>query len=113
MATLHDLTKHAWFSGALEPKMQLECTTTASASKWYTQITVNQGGPFFFAVGPSAQPRINNVMRVKRDFGQHPYLLIEPASGYSLQVVANHAHEDHVRLRLAAELQHTGHVSAW
>jgi hypothetical protein len=39
--------------------------------------------------------------------------LDEPKSGYFLQIVAHHAHEDRVRLRLAAELQHAGHFSRW
>jgi len=65
------------------------------------------------ASGPAHCLEINNVRPVKCNLGKYCYFLIEPASGYSLQIVANHVHEDHVRLRLAAELQHTGHVSAW
>src|SRR3954447_23988692 len=65
------------------------------------------------ASGPAHCLEINSVRPVKCDLGKHRYFLIAPASGYSLQIVANHAHEDHVRLSFAAKLQHTGHVSAW
>src|ERR1700751_2712093 len=78
---------------------------------------VESGTAFFsgwaLASGPAHCLEINNVRPVKCDLGKHCYFLIEPASGYSLQIVAGLAHKDHVRLRLAAELQHTGHVSAW
>src|ERR1700738_397437 len=65
------------------------------------------------ASDPAHSFGINNIRRAKRNLGKHSYLFIEPASGDPLQIVAYQADEDHVRLRLAAELQHPGHFSRW
>src|SRR6266436_4284863 len=94
--------------------MSLECTSRALMIR---SDELESGTAFFsawaLASGPAHCLEINNVRPVKCDLSKHCDFLIEPASGYFVQIVANHAHEDHVRLSLAAKLQHTGHVSAW
>src|SRR6516165_4787882 len=60
---------------------------------------------FFFMSITSGRSNAISASIVTSSLCQRPVFLF--------QIVANHAHEDHMRLSLAAEFQHAGHVSAW